>query len=78
MGRHRKSTKLTAPELVRFLDAARELHNACCHPLLATSSDDYRALRDLNLTICDTIQKLGHPLPWVSGIAAMSGLRPKE
>ena len=78
MGRHRKSTKLTAPELARFLDAATELHNACCHPLLATSSDTYRALRDLNLTICNTIEKLGHPLPWVSGIAAMSGLRQKE
>ena len=75
MARRFRQENLTEKELARFLDAAATLHGACCDPRLATSSDTYRALRDLNLTICDTIEKLGHPLPWVSGVAAMSGLR---
>lgn len=72
MGKHAKSKKLTAPELARFLDAATALHQACCTPLLA-SSEDHRALRDLNQALCEAIRMLGHELPWDSYASRMPG-----
>lgn len=66
MGRRAKPKHLSAAETERFLKAATELHSACRRPMLSVLSEDYRALNDLSIAICATIQRLGHELPWVS------------
>jgi hypothetical protein len=39
MSRRKKLTYLTQPEIERFMNAATELHRACCDPVIASSCD---------------------------------------
>ena len=63
MSRHKKLTYLTQPEVERFMQAATELHRACCDPVIAPSCDHSRALTELNAGI-------------VTAIAVVTGDRP--
>jgi hypothetical protein len=66
--RRKKATTLSQADLDRFVAAAIQLHHACCTPLLAVSSEHYRALRDLNQAIVRALEIVTgeqNP-PWVS------------
>jgi len=64
--RRKKPSTLSGTEQEDFLAAATRLHEACCRPLLRTDSDHYRALRDLNQSICHSIRVItGHDPEWM-------------
>jgi hypothetical protein len=65
-GHRKKLTHLTQPEIERFMQAATELHRACCAPIVAPSSAHSRALTELNAAIVTAIEAItGDKAPWM-------------
>ena len=59
-------TYLTQPQIERFMNAATELHRACCDPIIAPSCDHSRALTELNAAIVTAIEAVtGDKAPWM-------------
>jgi hypothetical protein len=66
MSRRKQLTRLTPPEVERFIQPATELHKACCGPVIAPASDHARALTRLNQEIIVAIEAItGDKAPWM-------------
>ena len=71
MSRRKQPTHLTQPEVARFMSAAKELHCACCRPIIAPSSTHSRALADLNAATITAIEAVtGDKAPWMKTLPA--------
>jgi hypothetical protein len=87
MSRRKQPTQLTRPEVERLMQAAMELHRACCGPIITPSGAHSRVLTELNQAIIVAIEAItGDKAPWMKtppaylhpGIKRAASAPPKE